>query len=581
MLYTVVMYIDEVPNRNSRPTILLRESCRKGKRVLKRTLANISHWERRKIENLRRVLQGDQLVSPDDFYVTERSLPHGHVEAVLGTIRKLGLDSLIATKPSRQRDLVLAMIVGRILHPSSKLASTRLWHASTLAEELKVQDAVVDELYQAMDWLLARQRHIQKKLADRHLSPGCGAGTAPGCRVLYDLSSSSYYGRKCGLAALGRNRDRRKDLCCIAYGVMTDQDGRPVAVDVYPGNTGDPTTVPDQVAKLRDQFGLSEVVLVGDRGMLPHNRIDQLKGYPGLGWITALRSGDIRKLMDRRDLQLSLFEKQNLAEIQSDEFPGERLVACYNPVLADERRRKRADLLAATEKCLDKLVAEVARRTRTPLTEKEIALKAGNVRSRYKVGKHYELTIEDGHFAWERREEAIRREEELDGIYVIRTSESSKRAPAPVTVRSYKDLAHVERVFRCLKGLDLRVRPIHHHLDDRVRAHIFLCVLAYYVEWHMRQALAPLLFEDEELDETRKCRDPVAPAVCSAGTKRKKSTTVTEDGFPVHSYGTLFKELSTRCRHFCRVKSDPIGSTFTQINPATPLQARASELLGL
>lgn len=573
MLYTVAMYIERVPNRNSRPTILLRVSYREGNRVRKRTLANISHWERQKIENLRRVLRGDQLVSPDDLYVTERSLPHGHVEAVLGTIRKLGLDNLIATKPSRQRDLVLAMIVARILHPSSKLASTRLWQASTLAEELKVQDAVVDELYRAMDWLLTRQRHIQKKLARRHLSPGC--------RVLYDLSSSSYYGRKCPLAALGRNRDRRKDLCCIAYGVMTDQDGRPVAVDVYPGNTGDPTTVPDQVAKLRDQFGLSEVVLVGDRGMLPHNRIDQLKGYPGLGWITALRSGDIRKLMDRRDLQPSLFEQQNLAEIESDEFPGERLVACYNPVLADERRRKRTDLLAATEKGLDKLVAEVARRTRTPLTEKEIALKAGDARNRYKVGKHYELTIEDGHFAWERREEAIRREEELDGIYVIRTSESSKRAPAPVTVRSYKDLAHVERAFRCLKGLDLQVRPIHHHLGDRVRAHIFLCVLAYYVEWHMRKALAPLLFEDEELDEARKLRDPVAPAVCSASAKRKKSTTVTEDGFPVHSYGTLLKELSTRCRHFCRVKSDPIDSTFTQVNPPTPLQARASELLGL
>jgi transposase len=492
---------------------------------------------------------------------------------VLGTMRRLGLALLLASKPCSQRDLVMAMIAERLLYPCSKLATTRLWHTTTLAEELHVAEATEDDLYQAMDWLLARQSLIEKKLAARHLHNGS--------LVLYDVSTSYYEGHTCPLARYGKDRDGKNGLPVIVYGLLTDAEGRPVAVDVYPGNTGDPTTLPDQVEKLRLRFGLSRVVLVGDRGMLTEPQIGKLKQHPGLGWISALRGPAIRKLVDAGSLQLSLFDEQNLAEIRSPEYPGERLVACFNPLLADERRRKRRDLVEATEKDLGKIAAEVSRRKRKQLSEADIAVKAGRVLNRFKVGKHFTLTIADGVFGWTRREDGIRRESELDGVYVVRTSEPQRRCSAEDTVRRYKSLAQVERAFRSLKGLDLRIRPIYHRTEDHVRAHIFICMLAFYVEWHMRQALAPLLFEDEELAHNRTRRDPVAPAQASDSAKTKKADRVTPDGFPVHSFDTLLRELATRCRNTCRIPSDPSGTTFQQLTEATPLQARAFQLLGL
>lgn len=383
------------------------------------------------------------------------------------------------------------------------------------------------------------------------------------------------------LARFGNNRDKKKGKLIIVCGVLADQEGRPVTVQVYPGNTEDPTTVPDQVEKLRKRFGLDRLVLVGDRGMLTQTQIDTLQSHPGIGWISALRSKAIRNLVDGGNLQLSLFDEQHLAELSSPQYPGERLIACYNPLLAEERRRKRAALLEATEQALGRIAKEVARRTKTPLTQGEIGKKVGKVINRFKVGKHFELTIDDGAFSFNRREEQIRKEAELDGIYVIRTSEPAERLSAEDTVRSYKSLSQLERAFRCLKGIDLLVRPLRHRLEDRVRAHIFLCVLAYYVEWHMRKALAPILFDDEELDKDRKRRDPVLPARPSASAKRKKTTHRTSDGLEVQSFETLLEQLGTRGRHICRLESDPTGPTFQRFTKPTTLQNRALGLLEL
>ena len=567
------MYIETVPNRNSRPAVLLREGWREGKKICKRTLANLSDWSEARIEALRRVLKNEPLASPQDAFVIERSLPHGHVQALLSAIKRMGLDLLLAAKRVRERDLVLAMIVERLLHPCSKLATTRLWHSSTLAEELGVTDATEDDLYEAMDWLLERQPRIEQKLAARHLSEGT--------QVLYDVTSSYYEGRTCPLMRFGHDRDGKRGRPIVVYGALTDAHGRPIALEVYPGNTGDPTTVPDQVHKLRSRFHLDHVVLVGDRGMLTHVQIEKLKQYPGLGWISALRSADIQQLVQGGALQLSLFDEQNLAEIVAPEFPGERLIACHNPLLAEERRRKRAALLAATEQKLAGIAREVARRKRTPLTAAEIGKKVGAVMNQFKMAKHFDTTIKEGAFAYARREQQIEREAQLDGIYVIRTSEPQSRLSAADTVRSYKLLAQVEHAFRCLKGLDILVRPIRHRDEQRVKAHLFLCMLAYYVEWHMRKALASLLFDDEQLDEDRKTRDPVAPAKPSAQAKKKKLVRVTADGLPIHSFETLLADLATRCRNRCRIKSDPNGTPFTHLTEPTPLQQRVFELLEL
>jgi transposase len=567
------MYIERVPNRNSPPAILLREAWREGKRIRKRTIANLTQWPSEKVEALGRLLRNEPLVSAREAFVIERTIPHGHVEAILGTIKKLGVHELIAATGSRERNLVVAMIAERLIHPCSKLATTRLWHTTTLAEELGVTDADEDDLYEAMDWLLARQDRIEKKLAARHLSEGS--------LVLYDVTSSYYEGHSCPLARYGHDRDGKGGRPIIVYGLMTDGEGRPVAVEAYPGDTGDPSTVPDQAEKLRKRFGMSRLVLVGDRGMLTQTQIDKLRAYPGLGWISALRADGIRKLAKGGFVQMSLFDRKDLAEIHCPEYSSERLVACFNPILAEERRRKRQELLEATEKELKRIAREVARRTQTPLKKDEIGKKVGKVINRYKVGKHFTMTIGEGTFSYERNEDKVRQEAALDGIYVIRTSEPTERLSPEDTVRSYKNLTQVERAFRSLKGIDLLVRPIWHHTEDHVRAHLFLCMLAYYVEWHMRKVLAPLLFDDEELDENRKKRDPVKPAKPSVSAQKKKTQRLTAEGLVIQSFDTLFEELGTRCRNRCRIKSDPGGSIFYQMTEMSPLQERAFQLLGL
>lgn len=568
----IPMYIERVPNRNSRPAILLREGWRDGKKIRKRTIANLTNWPEQKVEALRRLLKDEPMVSADEAFIVERSIPHGHVEAVLHTIKSLGLDGVISSKRCRKRDLVVAMIAERLIRPCSKLATTRLWHTTTLAEELGVADADEDDLYEAMDWLLGRQRRIEKKLAVRHLSEGS--------LVLYDVTSSYYEGRTCPLACFGHNRDSKKGKLIIVYGLLTDDAGRPVAVEVYPGNTGDPSTVPDQVEKLRKRFGLRRVVLVGDRGMLTQTQLNSVKEHRGLGWISALKFHAIRKIANEGHLQMSLFDEQDLAEIKSPEFSGERLIACYNPILANRRRQKREKLLAATEKELEKIVREVVRRTNTPLDKAEIGKKVGKIINRYKVGKHFSVEIKNSAFSFSRKDESISRESEMDGIYVIRTSEPADRISAEDTVRSYKKLEQVEWAFRCMKGVDLLVRPIHHRTEDHVRAHILLFMLAYYVEFHMRKALAPLLFDDEELNAQRKKRDPVKPAKPSASAKRKKTVRLTSDGLEVQSFQTLLSNLATRCRNRCRMKSDPDESKFYQLTEPNPLQKKALELLG-
>jgi transposase len=567
------MYIESIPNRNSPPAILLREAWREGKRIRKRTLANLSQWPLEKVDALRRLLRDEPMVVAQEAFVIEESRAHGHVEAILGTIKKLGLEEVIASRRSRERDLVVAMIAERLLHPCSKLATTRLWHTTTLAEEVGVADADEDDLYEALDWLLARQDRIEKKLAARHLSEGSF--------VFYDVTSSYYEGRCCPLARYGHDRDGKTGRPIIVYGLMTDGEGRPVAVEAYPGDTGDPRTVADQAEKLRGRFGLRRLVLVRDRGMLTQTQIERLKGYPGLGWISALRADGIRKLVKGGWIQMSLFDQKDLAEIRCPEYPLERLVVCFNPLLAQERGRKRRELLEATEKELKSIGREVARRTQTPLKKEEIGKKVGKVIYRYKMGKHFRVTIGEGSFSYERNEEKIRQEEVLDGIYVVRTSESTEDLSGEDAVRSYKNLSQVERAFRSLKGIDLLIRPIWHHTEDHVRAHLLLCMLAYYVEWHMRKALAPLLFDDEELAKDRKKRDPVKPAKPSISAKQKKGQKLTVEGFVVHSFDTLLEELGTRCRNRCRIRSESKGPAFYQLTERSPLQKRAFQLLGV
>jgi transposase len=565
------MYIAKIPNRNSPPTYLLRESYRENGKVKNRTLANLSALPLEQIALLSRVLQGETLVPAGDAFRMIRSLPHGHVHAVLAMLRRLGLESLIASRPCRERNLVVAMIAQRILYPSSKLAATRLWETTTLAEELGVGDTDVDELYAALDWLLQRQKRIENKLAKRHLTEGT--------RVFYDVSSSSYFGHTCLLARLGHNRDGRRDLPCIVYGVLTDAQGRPISVEVYPGNTGDPTTVPDQVEKLRGRFDLKRVILVGDRGMLTQAQINKLRERPGLGWLSALRPEAIRKLIEKGCLERSLFDERNLAEITSPDFPKERLVACFNPLLEDRRRRKRESLLAATEKQFARIAAEVARRRKKPLTKAEIGVKTGKVLNKYKVGKHFTLTIKDGRFCWQRKQEEIKEEAALDGIYVIRSSELAEDLSADDAVRNYKKLADVEQAFRTLKGLELLVRPIHHRVDDRVRAHLFVCLLAYYVQWHLKRVWAPLLFADEHLTEHRADRDPVAQAKPAVEVCQKKAIRRSEEGYPLNSFRTLLAALATQCRTTCQFGDGDSAIPISKTADPNTLQNEAFRLL--
>ena len=567
------MYIETVPNRNSPPAILLRESWREGKKTKKRTIANLTNWPAELVESFRKLLQGAVAVHPKDLFSIERSVPHGHVKAILGMMHHLKLDDIIASKPCRERDLTLAMIAEQILHPTSKLGFTRLWNTTTLPEELDISNADEDDLYATMDWLYQRQERIEKKLAVKHLHDDA--------QVLYDVTSSYYEGHTCALAQFGHNRDKKKGKQIIVYGMMTDVQGRPISVQVYKGNTGDPTTVPDQVDKLLNRFGLKRMVLVGDRGMLTQTQIEHMKEHPGIGWISCLRFDAIRELVNQGDLQLSLFDQKNLAEISSQNYPGERLIACYNPLMAEQRKRKRKELLEATEEKLDKIVREVNRRTKKIMDQATIGQKAGRVINQHKMSKHFDLQIRNGHFSYTRKEESIKREYELDGIYVVRTSEARDKLSADDAVRSYKNLSSVEQLFRTLKGVETLVRPIRHREERRVRAHIFICMLAYYVEWHMRKALAPLLFDDEQLTDNKKTRDPVAPAKPSIEAKRKKSKRKTADGLPIHSFKTLLEELGMYMRNYCSIREINTESNLSinRYTELSPVQKRAFELL--
>lgn len=567
------MYIDAVPNRKSPPAVLLRESSRQGDKIVKRTLANLSDWPAAQVDLLRRVLKGESLVSPVDALQITRSLPHGHVAAALGTLRRIGLEQTLARTHSFERDLVCAMIVARILAPGSKLATARSLAeqtaSSSLAAILELNHIDEDHLYDAMDWLLKRQPHIEDKLAQRHLQEGS--------LVLYDVTSTYFEGRHCPLARFGHSRDERPGNLQIVFGLLTNHEGCPVAVEVFEGNLGDPQTVAPQICKLRERFGLKEVVMVGDRGMLTSARIrEELQSEEGIRWITALKALQIQQLVADKNLQLSLFDEKDLVEIQHPAYPGERLIACRNPLLGEERKRKRDELLIATEKQLDKIAAATQRKRRPLRGKKDIGMAVGKVLGHYKVGKHYQLTIEDNGFRWARKPANIERESALDGIYVIRTSVPSNALTGEQVVAKYKSLSTVERAFRSMKSVDLKVRPIYHHQPERVKAHVFLCMLAYYVEWHMRQALAPMLFDDADREGAQAKRTSiVAPAQRSESAQKKALSKQTADGLPVHSFRTLLADLATLTRNRTRMGEQ----SFDMLAMPTALQARALHLL--
>ena len=573
------MYVATVPNRDSPPAILLRESYRVGRKVKTRTLANLTSWPHPKIEALRAVLKGATPRAPlEDAFEIVRSRPHGHVAAVLGTIRRTGLEALIAPRRSRERDLVEAMLVARLIEPSSKLALARRLAtqtlSSTLGEVLQLEETNSDELYEAMDWLLVRQEAIENGLAKKHLYEGT--------LVLYDVTSTYFEGRHCPLARLGHSRDGRHDKLQIVFGLLTDAEGCPVAVEVFEGNTGDPKTLASQIQKLRERFGLRRIVLVGDRGMITSARIEEdLKKAAGLEWITALRGPAIRKLVANSAIQLSLFDERDLVEISSADYPGERLIVCKNPLLAEERKRKREELLSSTERELAKIEAAASRTKNTLRGEAKIALRVGRVLGRYKVGKHFRLTITASSFHYERDQAAIEAEALLDGLYVIRTRLPKNTLAAEEVVLAYKRLATVERAFRSLKTVDLNVRPIHHRLAERVRAHVFLCMLAYYVEWHMRQELAPLLFDDDDKQAAGQQRTSVvAKAQRSARAIAKAETKTTADGRPVHSFHTLLDDLATIVKNRVQPKAADLPAFDVTTTP-TPHQAEALRLLGV
>ena len=557
---------------------LLRRTYRHDGKVKHETLGNLSRLPAAIIAMIRRAVRGDVLVSPDDAFDVIRSRPHGHVAAVVGTARKLGLPALLAASPSRERDRVEALIAARLLDPCSKLATARALGAETaessLGESLGVADADEDALYAALDWLLARQARIEQALARRHLTEGG--------LVLYDVTSTYFEGRKCPLAKFGHPREGRRDKLQIVFGLLTNGDGCPVAVEVFEGNTGDPKTVPAQITKLRERFRIARVILVGDRGMLTDARLrEDVRPSEGLDWITALRAPAIQALAAGGALQLSLFDQQDVAEITHPDYPGERLIVCQNPLLAEERARKRGELLAATERELTRIAAATARAKRPLRGQTRIALRVGKVLGRRKVGKHFTLEITDTSFHAARDEAAIAQEAALDGIYVLRTSVAAARLPTVEAVRSYKRLAAVERAFRSLKTVDLKVRPIHHRKADRVRAHVFLCLLAYYVEWHMRRAWAPMLFDDDDpaAGEAER-RSVVAPAQRSPRAKAKALTKRTDEGEPVHSFQSLLRHLRTIVKDRLRLKSDA-AIEFDKITTPTPLQQRALERLGV
>jgi transposase len=651
------MYIASIPNRDSPPAILLREGYRKDGKVKTRTLANLSKLPTEAVDVLRQVLKGKQMVSTDEAFeiVEDGSRTHGNAEAVLTAMRRLGFSGLINSRPSRQRDLVVAMVAARILKPQSKLATTRCWSSTTLAEMLGVTQATENELYEAMDWLLEHQAHIEQKLATRHL--------ADDSLALYDLTSSYFEGVTCPLAKLGYSRDGKKGTLQVNYGLLTNQQGIPVAVSVFQGNSGDPKTLMPQVDKIREEFDIKQFVLVGDRGMITQKQVDALQDIEGCGWISALRPGAISKLVASDSIQMGLFDERNLFELTHPDFPGERLVACRNPELAERRAAKRSDLIEATVRELDQvsrmvgqgrlhgkeaigaqigkvlkqykvgkhyqveirddgfdykidrnaLVAEVAAisnkkaksaETRLARFEKHIktitgkldkvqerikqgqlhgkdmiGVRVGKVVNKYKMAKHFVLQIEDDSFSFEIDQEAVDAEAALDGIYVIRSNVSAQVMDTDQTVRSYKLLSNVEQAFRCFKSVDLMVRPIRHRLEDRVRAHIFLCMLAYYVQWHMTEAWRPLLFADED-QESKSSRDPVAPAERSDAALRKVHSKHLDDNSVVHSFRTLLDDLARIVSNTCRCPGlGPESPTFTKTSMPNAKQEKALSLL--
>jgi transposase len=572
------MYIEAVPNRNSPPAILLRESYRQDGKVRKRTLCNLSDWPTAHVEGLRGVLKGGTVIPAErDAFTITRSLPHGHVAAALGTARKIGLDRILGPDANRCRDLVLAMLIGRILDPVSKLATARgrspATASSSLGEALGLGNVDDDELYAALDWLLARQPAIEATLAKCHLTNGT--------LVLYDVSSSYMEGRCCPLAKRGYSRDGKKGTLQIVYGLLCAPDGCPVAIEVFDGNTADPTTLAPQIEKLKQRFHLDQVVLVGDRGLITEARLTADIKSAGLDWITALRAPAIKDLLNSGTLQLTLFDQRDMASITAPDFPGERLIVCRNPELAAERSRKREDLLAETEKDLGRIKAAVERK-RNPLRGTvEIALKVGEVLNTYKMQKHFDLDITNAAFSFARKTAAIAAEAATDGIYVVRTSLIEATLGDAETVRSYKSLSLVERGFRCIKTVDLHLRPVYHWLADRVRAHVFLCMMAYYLEWHMRRHLAPMLFDDvdKEAAEAQR-RSVVAQAPRSKAAVKKQTTGLTEDGLPVHSFRSLLADLATLARNTITTAITP-HYPLTVLTRPTPIQQKAFDLLGV
>jgi transposase len=544
--------------------VLLRRSFRQDGKVKKETLAHLSHLPAEAIDAIRRVLAGETLVNAQDAFEIEASLPAGHVNAALIMARRLGLAELLDRSPSRWRDLCVAMIVSRVINPGSKLSTVRTLGQSTLASELGVQGADEDDLYAAMDWLISRQPRIEDRLAKRHLRDGE--------MVLYDVSSSYFEGRCCPLGKRGYSRDGQKGLPQIIYGLLCDSEGRPVAVEVFSGETHDDKTLPSQVKKVKERFGLSRVTVVADRGMVTKANIETLAGAEGVSWITALRAPTIKKLVRDGVFQPSLFDEQNLAEITSaEEFPGERLIVCRNPLVGAQRDRKRAELLEATEQELAAIKARVQKGTL--LGAAQIGLAVGPALKRFHVKKHFEIQITDMEFTYQRKHEEIAEEAALDGFYILRTNLQEQELPASDVVRAYKNLEQAERAFRSIKGPDLQIRPIHHHLENRVRSHVLICMLAYYLTWHLKAAWKPLLFTDENRPENP---DPVAKAVRSPAAEAKARTKRTSHGTQVHSYKTLLSELSTQTRNRTRLAGRL--DTFEKLTQPTPLQAHALDL---
>lgn len=573
------MFIETVPNRNSPPAVLLRETWREGGKVKKRTLLNLTSWPAERVEGLRILLKGGTALPPGETpFTIMRSLPHGHVAAILGAMRATGLDRILGPEGNRPRDLVLAMIINRIIAPGSKLATARMLDKATACTSagkvLGLGPVEAYELYEALDWLLVRQGDVEKKLVRKHLKGGC--------LVLYDVSSSYVEGRRCDLARFGYNRDGKKGKMQIVYGLLCAADGCPIAVEVFEGNTSDPKTLAAQIEKLKQRFDLDRVVLVGDRGMITDARIREELQPAGLDWITALRAPAIQELaVEDGPLQMSLFDERDMAEISAPDYPGERLIVCRNRELATERARKRQALLEATEAELARIQAAVARKRNALRGKDQIGLAVGAVVGKHKMAKHFELAIEDASFAFHRKQAEIAAEAALDGLYVIRTSLPEAAIGAADAVSAYKSLSQVERAFRSLKSVDLDIRPIHHWLSDRVRAHVFLCMLSYYVEWHMRRSLSPMLFDDEDKDAALASRaSPVAKAPRSERAKAKDASKRSADGEPVHSFHTLIADLGTLCLNEVAAASNP-NYVLTMATRATPLQQKALDLLGV